>query len=45
MDPRARKERWAGILSVNDSDNFYTEAIVKEVQTDGSIDSIYWFIC
>lgn len=31
MDPRAQKERWAGILSVNDSDNFYTEAIVKEM--------------
>lgn len=45
MDLRAWKERWAGILSVNDSDNLYTEAIMKEVKTDGSIDSIYWFIC
>lgn len=31
MDLRARKERWAGILSVNDSDNSDTEAIIEEV--------------
>lgn len=44
MDLRAQKERWAGILSVNDSNNSDTEEIMKKVKTNGGINPIYWFI-